>query len=230
MNTEHPLQLVIFDCDGTLVDSQHAIIAAMRAAFDAFGLAHPADDAVRGVVGLPLTDAVARLHPDGDATAHGAIAECYKAAFFEHRSAGLHQDSTYPGAHAALDRLEAAGLLLAVATGKSRRGLDATLDRHGLGGRFVSLQTADSVAAGKPAPDMALQAMADAGVAPEHAVVVGDTVFDVHMARAAGARAVGVAWGYHPVDQLRAAGVAAVVDEFAGLADVLAPLFGRSAL
>jgi phosphoglycolate phosphatase len=114
---------------------------------------------------------------------------------------------------------------LAVATGKSRRGLDATLARHGLEGRFMALKTADD-GPGKPNPHMLLDAMAETGVTPDSTVMIGDTVFDIEMASNAQVRSIGVSWGYHDPDELRAAGAAGVIDEFGELADMTAMLFG----
>lgn len=210
------LKLALFDCDGTLVDSQHAIVAAMEAGFVAHGLTPPPPMAVRRVVGLPLVEAVARLAPRLDAPAHDAIAEAYKAAFYRNRLAGTHPEPLFDGAVAALDALEAAGFLLGIATGKSRRGLDATLAHHGLAARFVTLQTSDRVA-GKPSPDMVHAALAESGAATEGTVVIGDTSFDILMARNARVRSVGVSWGYHDGAELLAAGADRLVDDYAAL-------------
>lgn len=220
------LKLALFDCDGTLVDSQHAIIAAMEAGFAAHGLAVPPALAVRRVVGLPLVDAVARLAPRLDGQAHEAIAEAYKAAFHRNRLAGAYPEPLFDGVVAALDALEAAGFLLGVATGKSRRGLDATLAHHGLAARFVTLQTSDRVA-GKPNPDMVYAALAESGADAAGTVVIGDTSFDILMARNARVRSVGVSWGYHDGMELLAAGADRLVDDYAALPDAVTGLLSR---
>lgn len=221
------LKLALFDCDGTLVDSQHAIIAAMAAGFLEAGLAPPPPAATRRVVGLPLVEAVARLAPDADDNAlHEAIAESYKQAFYRNRLAGTHPEPLFEGVLAALDRLEADGFLLGIATGKSRRGLDATLKHHGLERRFVTLQTSDRVA-GKPNPDMVLQALAETGADAAATVVIGDTTFDIWMARNAKVASVGVSWGYHDIGELAAAGADRLVDDYAQVPGALADLLAE---
>ena len=223
----NPLRLVIFDCDGTLVDSQWTIIGAMGRAFANLGLSRPTDDAVRRVVGLSLHESMARLHPQGTSDQYDQLIEGYRAAFFEMRSAPDHEEPLYPGVEAVLDHIDANGMLAAVATGKSMRGLEATLTRHGIHDRFVTLQTADRNP-GKPHPAMVERAMAEAGVEPEATTVVGDTTYDVEMARAAGAYAIGVSWGYHPMDELHAAGAHAVIDRFKDLPPTLTILLDGS--
>ena len=217
------ISLVVFDCDGTLVDSQHSVVAAMTEAWRAHGLSDPKAGEVRRVIGLPLVTGVASLLPEGAAVAPERVADSYRRAFFELRRRREVVEPLFPGALAALDAIEAAGRLLGIATGKSRRGLIATLEGHGLAARFVTLNTADD-AKGKPAPDMVLRAMAEAGAGPEATLVVGDTVFDMAMARNAGVRCVGVGWGYHPADELAAAGGDRVVHGFAELPAAIAEI------
>ncbi|WP_114394248.1 HAD-IA family hydrolase [Oleisolibacter albus] len=204
------LSLALFDCDGTLVDSQNAILAAMRAGFAAVGLAAPEARAVRRVVGLPLVQAVAVLLPEADSALHGQVAEAYKVAFHDNRVRDHQPEPLFPGIRETLDRLDAQGVLLGVATGKSRRGLLATLELHGLLDRFVTLQTSD-IRPGKPHPDMVYHAMAEAGATAETTVVIGDTTFDVEMARNASVPALGVTWGYHEPAELIGAGAQGLV-------------------
>lgn len=217
--------LAVFDCDGTLVDSQHNIVAAMDVAWRAHGLDPLPASAVRRVVGLPLLDAIASLHPAGTGEIHLSLTERYKAAFHELRRQTDHHEPLFPGAVEALDELEDAGYLLAVATGKSRRGLTATLELHGLQDRFISLKTADD-GPGKPNPHMLQEAMAEAGCQPDSTLMIGDTMFDMEMARNAKVRPVGVSWGYHEAEELRAAGAAAVIDRYEELAVLAAALLG----
>lgn len=207
-------KLCIFDCDGTLVDGQHAITAAMASAFSALGLPEPSASAVKRVVGLALADAIAVLHPGGAAEANDALAHGYVEAFGVLRKNGQTREWLYPGVVEGLDSIEAAGWLLGLATGKSRRGALATLSSQGLSERFVTVQTAD-LAPGKPAPDMIHRALAETGVATGRSVMIGDTTYDMEMARNAGVVAIGVDWGYHHPAELLAAGAAAVVDDFA---------------
>ena len=142
---------------------------------------------------------------------HAALADAYKRTFFALRSDGaLDAEPLYEGIAEAITALDADGWLLGVATGKSDRGLLRVLDHHGLRHHFVTLQTADRHPS-KPHPSMLETAMAEAGAAPETTVMIGDTSFDMQMAAAAGAHALGVAWGYHPPEELMAAGAAQVV-------------------
>ncbi len=207
------LCLALFDCDGTLVDSQQSIIAAMREAWRAHDLDDPDPEAVRRVVGLPLDTAIIHLRPEATPREMQSLGEHYRAAFFRQRQSDTFEEPLYDGAVEALDALDAEGILLGVATGKSRRGLRATLERHGLAARFVTTRTADD-GPGKPNPHMVQRAMAETGVDPACVVMIGDTVFDIQMARAAGVATIGVAWGYHPVEELSAAGADEIADSF----------------
>lgn len=211
------LRLAIFDCDGTLVDSQHAIVAAMEGAFAAEGLAPPTRPAILAIVGLSLGEAVAALLPAGDTRLRGRVADHYKQDFGRMRQMDELEHPLFEGIAALLDRLDEAGWLLGIATGNSDRGLALTLEAHGLAGRFVTMQTADRHPS-KPDPSMIHAALAETGVAAEHAVMIGDTSFDMSMGRAAGVRALGVGWGYHPPAALSAAGAHSVAMDSAQLA------------
>jgi phosphoglycolate phosphatase len=211
-------RLLILDVDGTLIDSQAHIVASMEVAFQVNGLPPPPHDRIRSVVGLSLPVAIAELSvqcPDRTA----AIVEAYKHAFttLREQHTGLVLSPLFPGARAALDRLAAdAGTLLAVATGKSRRGMEHILDLHGLRGILHSVQVADDHPS-KPHPSMIEACLAETGVPRDRAVMLGDTSFDMDMARNAGVAGIGVAWGYHPAEALRAAGAAIVLDSFDAL-------------
>lgn len=202
-------KLVIFDCDGTLSDGQAAICHAMDQAFALLDLPAPDHHQVRRIVGLSLPHAVRKLAPDlADEVVVEAVA-AYKQAFFAMRQQGLVREELYPGVADLVRNLHGAGFALGVATGKSDRGLTSTLALHGLDPFFSSLQTADRHPS-KPDPSMLLAAMDDVLAPPHSTVMVGDTVFDMHAARAAGTHALGVAWGYHEADELLAAGASAV--------------------
>jgi phosphoglycolate phosphatase len=216
MAETNSIRLVVFDCDGTLVDSQHNIIRSMTAAFRDSGLPDPTAEEVRSIVGLSLREAMAVLTPDLDDDGHAGLVEAYRNAYTRLRMDNQMEEELYPGVHDVLMDLEAAGFLLGVATGKSLRGLHATIERHGLEGRFVTLQTAD-LAPSKPHPAMLHQAMAEAGAEPQQTILVGDTTFDMTMAANAGVAAIGVSWGYHPVARLREAGAADVIETFSAL-------------
>ncbi len=202
-------RLALFDCDGTLVDSQHMICLAMADAFAAHGLPAPSRKAILRVVGLNLIEAMRIMRPKGRDDDHVRLAEDYKTAFQRLRGNGLVDEPLYAGIAEVIDTLATAGWRLGIATGKSDRGLALCLAQHGLTARFATLQTADRHPS-KPHPSMVDAAMAAVGASPETTVVIGDTSFDVAMARSAGARAIGVSWGYHEVADLRAAGAHAV--------------------
>jgi phosphoglycolate phosphatase len=213
-------RLIVFDCDGTLVDSQHLIVAAAERAFAAHGLAPPSAPAVRAVIGLSLEIAFAELHPGSDLALRAMLIDSYRIAWRALREEGVHEP-LYPGALATLSELDRRGHLLGVATGKSRPGLLQVLDRHGLTSLFVSLQTADRHPS-KPDPSMLEEAMRETGSEPAATLMVGDTSFDMAMACAAGTAAVGVTWGYHPVDALAGAGATVILERFEDLLDLVA--------
>jgi phosphoglycolate phosphatase len=213
-------KLAIFDCDGTLVDSQANICLAMEHAFDEAGMAPPSRLATRRIVGLSLVEAMRMLLPDADAAVHSEMAERYRASYLVLRNNGLEHEPLYDGIAALLSSMDEAGWLLGVATGKSDRGLERCLDQHGIKGLFVTLQTADRHPS-KPHPSMVYTALTDAGVEAKDAVVIGDTVYDIHMGKAAGCRTIGVNWGYHPVDELRGAGADAIAESMNELAALL---------
>jgi phosphoglycolate phosphatase len=207
-----PARLALFDCDGTLVDSQDNICRSVEKAFAGVGLVAPDRTAIRRIVGLSLVEAMEMLLPDAESKLHQALADDYKAAFFRMRTSGaMSAEPLYDGILDVLDHLAADGWMLGVATGKSDRGLAHILAHHGIAAHFITLQTADRHPS-KPHPSMIETAIADAGATPETTVMIGDTSYDMLMARAAGTRALGVAWGYHPADELTAAGAHAVAD------------------
>jgi len=211
------LKLVIFDCDGTLVDSQNMICAAMQRAYEAHAIACPPRERVLSIVGLSLREAFDRLcEGQGDVPIDSMI-ERYKEAFFELRHSPEHQEPLYPGARDAVTGLSTRDdVLLGIATGKSQRGVRAILTHHDLLTHFATIKTADD-APSKPHPGMILEAMHETGIAPHDTIMIGDTTYDMEMARAAGVHAIGVTWGYHPAALLEQSGAHAVVSDFTEL-------------
>jgi phosphoglycolate phosphatase len=205
-------RLAVFDCDGTLVDSAAPIYAAACASLAEHGFAIPNQEQCRRVIGLGLVEAMAAIVPDAAPTEHARLAETYKRHFQRARSEGRIEEPLFPGVVELLDALEADGWLLATATGKSDRGLRLCLECHGMQARFVSLQTGDRHPS-KPSPSMVLRAMDEAGAAPETTVVIGDTIYDMAMAVAAGAKGIGAGWGYHHAKELLDAGAIAVAEK-----------------
>lgn len=219
-------RLIVFDVDGTLVDSQHLILEAMHVAFEFLGETLPPRETALSVVGLSLPEAMANLLPHLPPEETERVAARYREHFLSRRLEGTPEAVAplYPGARAALERLSSApDTLLGVATGKARRGLDHLLDAHALQHHFVTLQTADGHPS-KPHPSMLLSALEEAGVEADRAAMVGDTEFDVAMGRAAGMRTVGVTWGYHPTARLEAAGADVIIRDFAELDGALTGL------
>lgn len=213
-------RLAVFDCDGTLVDGQADVCWAMARAFARAGLAAPDDHAVRRSVGLSLPAAVRSLAPTLSDAENRAVTEYYRSSFRARREEGLLDEPLYDGIAELLRGLHANGWRLAVATGKSDRGLAACLAAHGIADLFVSLQTADRHPS-KPHPAMLEAALFEAGAQREDAVMIGDTSFDMAMAKSIGVAAIGVAWGYHAPNELIASGAACVVDTSAQLAAAL---------
>ena len=212
-------KLALFDCDGTMVDSQANICTSMVQAFEKHGLVPPDHHRVRRIVGLSLMEAVAQLLPEGDQATVAAVTQSYKDGFFALREAGGVHEPLYDGLLEILEDLEASGWVLGVATGKSDRGLRHVLETHGLSDRFVTLQTADRHPS-KPHPAMVELAIIEARAAPETTAMIGDTSFDMEMAVNAKVRAVGVDWGYHDEHELITAGaevVAATMTDLNGI-------------
>jgi len=212
-------RLAIFDCDGTLVDSGATIYAALKASLEEHGRPVPPPREARRVVGLSLSQAIAMLAPETLPDELEAMVESYRYAFQRLRAAGQVEEPLFDGIAELIDALADDGWTLAVATGKSDRGLRLCLETHGLNGRFASLQTADRHPS-KPHPAMALAAMAETGGDPARTVFIGDTAWDMGCALAASVGAIGAAWGYHEVSELLSGGAHAVAQEPADVPDL----------
>jgi len=223
------MSLVIFDLDGTLIDSAAIILGAQYETFERCGRVHPGREAGLGIVGLTLDVALARLagldEPDDQLT------ETYRQVFNAMRVRAETDPALaepfFPGVEDMLETLAARpGLRLGVATGKSRRGLDYIVERHGWQKLFVTLQSADD-APSKPHPGMILRAMSETGARPEQTAMVGDSSFDMEMAVAAGVAPIAVSWGFQPVATLQALGAKAVLSHCSELPGVLDRLLAR---
>lgn len=204
----------MFDVDGTLVDSRAILKEASDVAFTALGLPPPPYEELRQIVGLSLREGLARLAPD-EAVVDRLVA-FYRSSFGDLHKRPAFVEPLYPGAAELLDRLKGEGWRIAMATGKSRRGVDTIVAMHDWADLFDSTHCADD-GPGKPHPAMLLQAMEALGAEPGCTVMVGDTAHDVGMAKAAGVRAVGVTWGFHTRAEIEAAQADVVVDTFAEL-------------
>lgn len=207
------MKLAVFDVDGTLVDSREVILRAAQEAADEVGLPIPEYDAVRRIVGLSLPEALRMLAPDLTAAELGEFVAAYQSAFLRmHATPGFHEP-LYAGAEDTLKRLKREGWTVAMATGKSRRGVERWLGREGWADIFTSTHCADD-GPGKPHPSMVLEAMKAAGIGPEQTVMIGDTSHDMLMAIAAAVRPQGVGWGFHTPEEVLASGAVHVAADF----------------
>lgn len=213
-------QLIVFDCDGTLVDSQAVIVACAQDAFAAVGLVAPSPERIRHIVGLSLEPAMRVLLGRDDPALGRRIAEAYREAFFARRAMPDHDEPLFPGVVETLDALTARGAVMGVATGKTMRGLRQILEKHALADYFATLQTAD-LHPSKPHPAMLEAAMRETGATADVTWIIGDTTYDIEMGRLAGCRSIGVAYGNHPAETLRKAGAAHVVERIDALLDLV---------
>jgi len=218
------LPLIMFDMDGTLIDTHGLISEHMATAFTHNGLPEPTPADVRQIIGLSLHVAIGQLSQSKDAVFVDRLVDSYRTAYRESLEHHTDREPLYSGARDALDRLHARPeMLLGIATGKGLSGVHRILGNHGIAGHFVTLQTPDHNPS-KPDPGMLLSAMRETGASPNETIMIGDTVFDIELAVNAGCRAVGVTWGYHePADLLRA-GAGAMIDSYDELDAAIARL------
>jgi phosphoglycolate phosphatase len=213
------MRLIIFDIDGTLLDSKAIILASHASAFGKHGLAVPSEAAIMALVGLSQRETFLAL-----AGEHGPVdglIGAYQEAVWAFRAAGQHTETLFPGAaELVADLAKRADLRLALATGKGRRGTNLIIEQYGWQGVFASSHTSDENPS-KPDPTMLQRAMEIAGVAPMATVMIGDSPFDMQMAVNAGVTPIGVAWGHQPRETLIANGAQAVATDFADLARIL---------
>lgn len=207
----HP-ELIIFDWDGTVMDSAAEIVMSMQRAIQDIGLPERDADRMRELIGLGLNDVLARLFPEMEVDRVKALLTAYRRRY----TAPGGESRPFAGAEAAIADLHGRGHSLAVATGKSRRGLDRNFRETGLGQYFRFSRCADETTP-KPAPDMLEDILLQSATMPDAALMVGDTEYDMRMARDAGVAAVGVACGVHDTDRLMTAGALAVIPDVAAL-------------
>lgn len=206
------MKLALFDCDGTLVDSGKLIHEVMIRTFVHHDMPEPSYDATKAIIGISLDSAIARIMGQDHIDERiAAMTHHYKSIYGDVRSEPEFQEPLFDGIEEMMAALAAREkLLMGAVTGKSRKGLDLIIDTHGFHRTFFVTRTADDCPS-KPHPAMVLECCRDAGVDPADTVVIGDAIYDMMMAKAAGAKAVGVSWGYGGVDDLRAAGADVIV-------------------
>jgi phosphoglycolate phosphatase len=213
--------LIVFDCDGTLADSQYVITEAMRFAFQSTGLVAPERSSVLRILGLSLDEAAAALAPDQCQAKRDEVVRVFRERSTALRLNASAREPLFPGAASLLQKLaEREDVILGLATGKSRRSVARIIEQNDLRGIFTTIQTADE-APSKPHPAMLFQAMKETGVSPETTVMIGDTTYDIQMAVSADVASIGVTWGYHTMGKLRRAGAKRIVHSFAELAGTL---------
>jgi phosphoglycolate phosphatase len=218
------VKLVVFDMDGTLIDTQGLIAEHMATTFAAQGLTAPSPAQVRRIIGLSLPLAIARLAQTDDTVLIDRLVADYKSHYRASLVDAADREALFPGCLEAPDELRRRDdLLLGIATGKGLNGVHRILAEHGLADYFVTLQTPDHNPS-KPHPGMLETAMRETGVEPSDTVMIGDTTFDIEMGVAAGCRTIGVTWGYHDPRELIAAGANTMIDRYDQLTGALRQL------
>ena len=223
MAVEHRFRLLAFDFDGTLMDSQRDIVACMREAFTQFGLNLPEEEAVRQQVGLNLPDIMANLRPDLKREDHFTLSELYRDVYLERRLGNKLEEVLFSDIKSTLSGMQDDEIFMAICTGKKLRGLVPALEHNQIDHFFHSLHTPDN-APGKPNPTMLQQAMEFSATPVDQTVMIGDTTYDMQMAKNAGVTAIGVAWGYHSEQQLVEAGASEVLKSPQQLKETLSSL------
>lgn len=219
------MKLVIFDCDGTIVDSQAGIVLSMEHAFKSLHMTPPTRAATLSVVGLSLPEAFSVLAPEAEYETRRELAEKYKNAFRELDHDPSESERLFPDCKQIIADLAARDdLMLGIATGKSRRGVDRLIANEGWAGVFATIQTADDHPS-KPHPSMIHRAMMETGIDALNTIMVGDTTYDIEMARAAMVGAIGVTWGYHLREELEEAGAHVIIDDYCALPATLEQIF-----
>ncbi|MFW1678254.1 HAD-IA family hydrolase [Pontibacter sp. JAM-7] len=215
-------KLLIFDWDGTLIDSADRIIASMQAAARDCNVPVPDAEAVRNIIGLGLPEAIRLLIPGIDQVGVEEMRRQYGAHFLEIDQTPM---ILFPGVRESLERMHQKGVRMAVATGKSRRGLDRGYKQTGLGPLFETSRCADETTS-KPDPHMLHEILEETGVAPHEALMIGDTEYDLEMGQRAGTGLVAVSYGAHPLHRLEPYKPVLKVDQFMQLEAWLAPALG----
>lgn len=207
---EKNFDLIVFDWDGTLMDSAEAIVRSIRAASLDAGFPAPEPHEARHIIGLGLMEAMAHLFPDADEEGCRRLSDCYRRRYLKACEEGIH---LFEGAEEAVSGLREAGFLLAVATGKGRRGLDSAFEISGIGHYFHASRCADE-SFSKPHPGMLFELMEELDTVPERTLMIGDTTHDLQMARSAGVSSVALAHGAHPRENLEPLGPLACLNGF----------------
>lgn len=219
------LSLVILDLDGTLVDSRDVIIQVMRVAAERTDMPVPTDAATSRVIGLSLERAIQDVFPGADPNQLSALVEAYRTEALRLRALPDDPEVLFPGVHSTIQGLRDAGHILGIATGKARRGVSHFCSRYDMEGWFDTVQTPDTNPS-KPHPGMIESALSETGATHDRTIMIGDTVFDIEMARNAGVFGIGVAWGNHPVHELERAGAHHIVEKIEDLPKVIAGILG----
>jgi len=217
------LRFAVFDLDGTLLDSAQSIVTGVLACWEYCGFPEPERRAVQRIIGLPWEDGIRTLIPGAGEREFKMVRDYHDRVARGELTRPPRNEALFPGARAVLDRLEADGYVLGIVTSRGNRRLQELLESQGIAHRFATLKTVDH-GPGKPNPFLLLQAIAEVGGANAQTVMIGDTTFDIEMARNAGTAAIGVSWGVHEVHELEAAGAHRVVGLFDQLPPAIAAL------